>query len=447
MRIIHTSDWHLGQFFYGKSRSHEHKQFLTWLLNEVTVNNVDAVIVAGDIFDTGSPPSYARELYFNFITDLHKLNCQLVILAGNHDSVAMIAESKQLLRSLTTVVVPAASIDEDKIAEQVFTLNNKQGEPAAVICAVPFIRPRDVITSKAGQSATQKQQQLQQAIADHYHALYDRASQLAGEELPTIATGHLTTVGASTSDSVRDIYIGTLDAFPANAFPKADYIALGHIHKTQLVAKSEHIRYCGSPIPLSFDEAKQDKNILMVDFSAGKLTKVTPVIIPRFQPMAMVKTSIDNVIAAVDALIEQTTTPENAEHKLWLDIEVDSGEYRNDLQQKITEQLADKPVEILLIRRSKNARQQSLNAQHNITLDELSVDDVFNARLALETWPEETWSKETLTDNIAKSDAKNDEKIITNNNSETATTEHDRKNRLITLFKQTLADVQAEAKP
>ena len=96
MKILHTSDWHLGQHFYGKSRAKEHQQFLNWLLSQVDEKNIDAIIVAGDIFDTSTPPSYAREMYFDFISKLHITGCQLIVLAGNHDSVAMLNESKAL---------------------------------------------------------------------------------------------------------------------------------------------------------------------------------------------------------------------------------------------------------------------------------------------------------------------------------------------------------------
>ena len=119
MRIIHTSDWHLGQYFYGKSRANEHQQFLTWLLAQVSIHNIDAIIVAGDIFDTSTPPSYAREMYFDFIAKLHVTDCQLIILAGNHDSVAMLSESQAVLASLSTRVITQVipvSISEDELA-------------------------------------------------------------------------------------------------------------------------------------------------------------------------------------------------------------------------------------------------------------------------------------------------------------------------------------------
>jgi len=396
MRIIHTSDWHLGQYFYGKSRANEHQQFLTWLLAQVEQHHVDMVIVAGDIFDTGTPPSYAREMYFDFIAQIAKLNCSLIILAGNHDSVAMLSESKQVLASLSVQVI--ASAEPDNIAQQVLTIKDNEGEPQALVCAIPFIRPRDVIKSKVGQSSDDKKQHLQQAISNYYQQSFDYAKKiktnLNNQHIPIIATGHLTTVGVTTSDSVRDIYIGTLEAFPANAFPKADYIALGHIHKSQKVAKSEHIRYCGSPIPLSFDEAKQNKQVLMVDFESGKLTRVTGIVVPRFQAMAMVKTNLDNLVADVEQLVseQQSLLSENLaaqQSKLWLDIEIESADYLNDLHQQIAQLTQDLPIEILLVRRSKKARQQMNNSTDKTTLTELTLDEVFAKRLELETWQTE----------------------------------------------------------
>ncbi|MGJ8693477.1 MAG: exonuclease subunit SbcD [Thalassotalea sp.] len=439
MRIIHTSDWHLGQYFFGKSRAAEHKQFLTWLIEQVKAHQVDAIVVAGDIFDTGNPPSYARELYFDFIAKLQALDvsCQLVVLAGNHDSAAMMAESKQLLAKFATFVIPTTLVAE---AEQVFALNNKAGQPGAVICAVPFIRPREMVVSKAGQSAHDKQSQLQYAIAEHYQRLYRQAQTLAEQHsekpLPIIATGHLTTVGASVSDSVREIYIGTLDAFPASAFPPVDYLALGHIHQMQNIAKSAHIRYSGSPIPLSFDEAKQDKVVLLVDVIKDQPPVIEPLTIPRFQAMAMIKTRVENVVAEIEQLIanaqnhtnhrqkvEMDKTEQEPHSAIWLDIEIETTEYRSDIQAKITEQLkpylTQQLVEILLIRRSKSQRQQLLEQQEKITLEELTPLDVFQERLKLLALPDEPVG-------------------------ETTNAEH--KNKLTELFTQALSEVEEAQK-
>ncbi|CAI1824705.1 exonuclease subunit SbcD [Serratia quinivorans] len=379
MRLIHTSDWHLGQYFFTKSRAAEHQAFLRWLIEQIEQQQVDALIVAGDLFDTGSPPSYARELYNRFVVDLQRTGCQLVVLGGNHDSVATLNESRELLSCLNTTVIANAQSETE---QQILVLNQRDGQPGAVLCAIPFLRPRDLLTSRAGDSGVQKQQALQEAIADHYQRLYQAACarrDALGLALPIVATGHLTTVGVTTSDSVRDIYIGTLDAFPAQAFPPADYIALGHIHRAQNVAKSEHIRYSGSPIPLSFDELGKAKSVFMVDFSAGALQQVTALEIPSFQPMQLIKGDL----AQIEQQLQQFADYQG-ELPVWLDIEVATQDYLSDIQRRI-QLLADQlPVEVVLLRRSKEQRRQAIEQQDKETLNELSVNEVFERRLAQE---------------------------------------------------------------
>jgi exonuclease SbcD len=388
-KLIHTSDWHLGQYFMGKSRQAEHKQFLSWLIATAESKKVDAIIVAGDIFDTGSPPSYARELYNQFIVQLQPTGIHLIILGGNHDSVAMLGESKALLACLNTHVIPGVL---DDVNNQVITLTNANAEPQAIVCAIPYLRPRDILKSIAGQSGSEKQQSLQQAISDHYQSIYllakeeqSRVLKESNKQVPIIATGHLTTVGAKTSESVRDIYIGSLDAFPSSAFPPADYIALGHIHRTQKIGNCEHIRYCGSPIPLSFDELNNDKIILIAEFHNGALTQVEPEKIPRFQPMHLIKGDLKSIESEIKTLATQY----DAALPAWLDIEVSTQDYLNDLQQRIQLMVEELPLEVLLLRRARKQRLQSLEAEAKITLQELTPQDVFARRLELEDWSDE----------------------------------------------------------
>lgn len=382
MKILHTSDWHLGQNFFTKSRKEEHQGFINWLLQQVASEQVDAVIIAGDIFDTGTPPSYAREMYNQFVVDMQRLNCVLVVLGGNHDSVSTLNESKQILKCLNTFVVASTGISID---EQVFTIPDKQGQPAAILCAVPFIRARDVLQSSAGETGLQKRQALGDAIKQHYRTLYELAlskKQDSGLDLPIIATGHLTALGVSQSESVRDIYIGTLDGFAADGFPPVDYIALGHIHKPQIVAKSEHIRYCGSPIPLSFDELGTQKQVMLVEFTGAQRTSLKPINIPIFQPMQVIKGDLSTIETALKLLKNN----EEADLACWLCLEVDSQDYLSDLQQRIQDMTQDLNVEVLQLRRSRNQRRQLLSQMQTETLAELSPHEVFEKRLAMESF-------------------------------------------------------------
>ncbi|KTS30250.1 exonuclease subunit SbcD [Pantoea stewartii] len=372
MRIIHTADWHLGQFFYNKSRAAEHQAFLDWLLARIEEHQVDALIVAGDLFDTGTPPSYAREMFNRFVVALQPSGCQLVVLAGNHDSVATLNESRELLACLNTRVITTPQDGND-----VLMLTTRQGEPGALLCAIPYLRPRDIMRSQAGQSGRDKQRSLLEAITAHYQRSF-AAAQALNLALPIVATGHLTALGVSKSDSVRDIYIGTLDAFPASAFPPADYIALGHIHRAQRVADSDHIRYSGSPIPLSFDELGSEKSVFLLDFSPTGLS-VTPLTIPLFQPMQVLKGSL----AQITRQLSQFSAPDGTK-PVWLDIEVTTQEYLSDLQRQVEALTASLPVDVLLLRRSREQRQHSLAQLDKETLSELNVEEVFARRLALD---------------------------------------------------------------
>ena len=381
MRLLHTSDWHLGQHFMGKTRQAEHQAFCAWLIEQVRVHQVDALLIAGDVFDTGAPPSYAREQYNRFIVELRGTGCELVVLGGNHDSVAMLGESRTLLAQLDTRVIPGVCAD---LAEQLLLLKKRDGTPGALLCAIPFIRPRDVLQSQAGQSAQDKQLSLQQAIQQHYQALYALAEAQRAElggELPIIATGHLTTVGASASESVREIYVGSLEAFPTSAFPPAAYIALGHIHRPQQVGGLEHIRYCGSPIPLSFDEARQQKEVLLVELDGGGLQQVTALAVPRFQPLLSVRGSLKELQQA----IAEAAALGSSELPVWLEVQVRSDDYLSDLQLRIAALCEGLPVEVLRIRRERGNSVAALQGQAKETLDELSVEEVFAQRLSSET--------------------------------------------------------------
>jgi exonuclease SbcD len=227
-------------------------------------------------------------------------------------------------------------------------------------------------------SGQQKQQHLLAAITDYYQQQYQAACDLRGDKpLPIIASGHLTTVGASKSDAVRDIYIGTLDAFPAQNFPPADYIALGHIHRAQKIGGTEHIRYCGSPIPLSFDEIGKSKGVNLVTFADGKLAEVTTIDVPATQPLAVIKGDFEDICRQLEQWRDAPSTP-----PVWLDIEIASN--LADMPRKIQQVTEDLPVEVLLLRRSRELRNRLMAGELRETLSELKVEEVFDRRLAQE---------------------------------------------------------------
>ena len=380
MRLLHTSDLHLGQNFLGQSREAEHAAFLDWLVGQVQAHRVDAVLVAGDVFDTGTPPSYAREQYNRFIVALRDTGARLVVLGGNHDSPAMLSESRDLLARLDTLVVPTLMAEP---LQHVYRIPGRDGAPGMILCAVPFIRARDVARSEAGQSADDKRGAMMEGIAAHYariHAAAVAMREAEGAPLPIVATGHLTTVGASTSDSVREIYVGSLNAFPTSAFPPAAYIALGHIHQPQKVGGLEHIRYSGSPIPLSFDEVGQAKQVLLVELQGDQLQSVTPLPVPCFRVLARVAGTLAGLPQQLDDVAARVPSGELG----WVEVTVETDDYLPDLQSRIAALVEAFPLEVLRIRRKRSKVSAVIDAADGQHLDELQPREVFAQRLAQE---------------------------------------------------------------
>ncbi|CAB1276214.1 exonuclease subunit SbcD [Candidatus Nitrosacidococcus tergens] len=395
MKIIHTSDWHLGQHFMGKSREPEHQAFLAWLLEQIKIHEVNALIIAGDVFDTGTPPSYARKLYNDFIVALQPLSCQLVVIGGNHDSVATLHESRELLSYLNCLVVGGT---ERNLKEQVQLLHDREGNPGAILCAVPYLRPQELVTSQAGESSDDKARTLSQAIAQHYATLYDfacRKRQELGKALPIIGTGHLMVLGGESSESVRDIYIGTLAGFPAQFFPPMDYLALGHLHRGQTAGGQDHFRYSGSPIPLSFDEVKQTKQVLLLDVDLDQPIQIHSLSIPVFRKLATLKGKVSEIASQFNALI-QSEVSDFSVQPCWLEVEIQDNDYLNNIQSQLQTLCEDHSIEVLRIKRQQQNIPELSSGVVKESLTELTVEEVFQRRIQLENFEDET-EKEQLT--------------------------------------------------
>ena len=364
MKILHTSDWHLGQNFMGKSREDEHREFLVWLHKKVIEEDINVLIVAGDIFDINTPPNYALSLYYNFLKNLLRTNCKYIIItAGNHDSVSTLKAPKELLSLLNIHVI--ASGEENEIIEI-----NLDGDLKGVVCAVPFLRDRVVRKLKIGERAKDKEISLTDGIKEYYNKSYNKAKDIIGDrDIPIIATGHLTTVGAKLSDSEREIYIGG-KLHIDNEFlgEKFDYVALGHLHNNQAVGKN-HIRYSGSPIPLSFSEAKSKKKVNIITFKRN-IVIVKEIIIPISRKLKVIKGNLNSVISELEKIEDKSS---------WIEIKLDdeNPSYSNS---RIRDKAKELGLSILAIKIDKSS-----NALHSkkeaISLNELQPIDVFKRLL------------------------------------------------------------------
>lgn len=277
LTILHTSDWHLGRRLYGRLRYDEFAAFLNWLQDTISAQQVDVLIVAGDIFDTMTPSNKAQALYYEFLGKVSKSCCQhIVIVAGNHDSPTFLDAPSNVLKFLNVHVVGTAC---DDLNDEVMVLDDVDSTPHCIIAAVPYLRDRDVRSSSAGESAQSKDANVIAGICAHYDEVAKIANAKQAEllkshkrHIPIIATGHLFAAGGTTTDDdgVRELYVGSLGKVSADMFSESfDYVALGHLHVPQRVGGRETIRYSGSPIAMGFGEARQQKQVLLVQFGTA----------------------------------------------------------------------------------------------------------------------------------------------------------------------------------
>lgn len=381
MRIIHTADWHLGKKMELHERLEEQQLFLQWLLQCIEVQQAEALIVAGDIFDTGSPSNAALQLYYDFLVALRNTCCrQAIIVGGNHDSAATLQAPATLLRALQVHVVGAVPAQE---ADQIIPLYNSQGQVQAVVAAVPFLRDRDVRLSLPGESETEKEQRLRQGITEHYSRLLPHLEPFREQGIPLIATGHLFVQGATATDSEKEIHVGTLGQLPASAFPGAySYIALGHLHRPQAAGGQAHIRYSGSPIPLSFSESRDAKSVTLLEAKVGEPVHISQVPIPCYRPLLRAEGSPEQVLEK----IARMQLP-SIEGRLpaWVEVQAITPSPDPHLQQALEAILQQQPGFGQLFLRQRRQRaatgiQQAAHTYHSLA--DMSPEHVFALRLS-----------------------------------------------------------------
>lgn len=290
MRILHTADWHLGARLIERERLEEHAAFFDWLIEVLRTERLDALLLSGDVFDAANPPQNAVSLYFDFLKRLADLKTvKTVITGGNHDSASHLNAPRELLRKFEVHVFGHA--DGSNLVDL----------GGAVVAAVPFLRERDL--RQAGQAETQSavHDQVRSAIRSHYADCLNAARELATGR-PVLAMGHLTVLGATTSDSERDIHVGNLGAVGADIFTGFDYTALGHLHRPQKVGGQDSVRYSGSPLALSFSEAGDAKSVVILETASAASASPSPVRlellpVPVTRFLTRIKTTRETLVA------------------------------------------------------------------------------------------------------------------------------------------------------
>ncbi|MCL2001346.1 MAG: exonuclease SbcCD subunit D C-terminal domain-containing protein, partial [Planctomycetes bacterium] len=385
MRVLHTSDWHIGRTLYGRKRHGEFEAFLTWMAETIQQNEIDALLVAGDVFDTSAPSNRAQELYYRFLCRVAASSCRhVVIVAGNHDSPSFLNAPKELLKALDVHVVGSST---EFPGDEVLVLRNEQDAPELIVCAVPYLRDRDIRVAEAGESVEDKERKLIDGIRTHYAAVAALAEQKReelGADIPIVGMGHLFTVGGQTfdGDGVRELYVGSLAHVTAGIFPACfNYLALGHLHVPQKVNGLENIRYSGSPLPMGFGEAKQQKSVCQIEFH-NTAASVQLIDMPVFQKLYRIKGDWDGIS---NRILELSATDSQG----WLEVIYDGIEVIGDLRERLEAAISGTQMEILRIKNNRVIDRVLGQIHEGETLDDLNVKDVFERCLAVHDVPED----------------------------------------------------------
>ncbi|MHC0428962.1 exonuclease SbcCD subunit D [Streptomyces sp. O3] len=299
MRILHTSDWHLGRSLHRVSLLDAQAAFIDRLVTTAREEHVDAVVVAGDVYDRAVPPLAAVELFDQALHRLADLGVPTVMISGNHDSARRLGVGAGLIgqAGIHLRTDPARCADPVLLADQ-------HGEVA--FYGLPYLEP--TLVKGAFQLDEGGHQAVLGAAMDRVRA--DLARRPRGTR--SVVLAHAFVTGGAPSDSERDITVGGVDSVPAAVFGGVDYAALGHLHGSQTV--SERVRYSGSPLAYSFSEERHRKSMWLIDLGPGGEVRAERVDCPVPRPLARISGTLDDLLtepkwhSATHAWVEATLT-------------------------------------------------------------------------------------------------------------------------------------------
>lgn len=387
MRLLHTSDWHLGHTLYDVSREAEHAAFLDWLLETLESQAVDALLVAGDIFDTANPSAEAQAAWYQFVARARRRRPRLdvVVVGGNHDSAARLDAPDPLFAALGVRVVgglPRAKGELD-LERLLVPVHDARGRVGAWVAAVPYLRPSDLppVGADAGD-------RLVEGVRAIYTEVLEAARRRKQPGQALVAMGHCYMTGSELSVlSERKILGGNQHALPVDLFPEdLAYAALGHLHKAQRVGGREGVRYSGSPLPLSLSEAHYRHQVLVVDLEGETLGQVRPLSVPRTTDMVRVPAKdavpLEEVLERLAALpgwdagAPDWTRP-------YLEVCVALPRPEPALRHKVEKALEGKAARLVKLTPAYTGTGGALaDAQPSLSLRERTPEDVFRARYA-----------------------------------------------------------------
>jgi DNA repair protein SbcD/Mre11 len=277
MKLLHTSDWHLGRALHGEPMLPYQRAFLAWLVELAVARGVDAVLVAGDVYDRAVPPTDAVAALDDALAAFARANVPVVLTSGNHDSAVRLGFGSALAEHAGV-----------HLRTDLSALTNPVVLDDVAIYGIPYLLP-DAVLADLG--AERSHASVLAAAVDRVR---DDAAQRGLDKIVVLA--HAFVTGAAPSESERDIRVGGIGDVPASVFDGLTYTALGHLHGAQQIAP--RVRYAGSPLPFSFSERTHRKSVALVDVARDGVVEVELVRTPVPRPMAEVRGRLDDVLSA-----------------------------------------------------------------------------------------------------------------------------------------------------
>lgn len=380
MKILHTADWHIGQLFHEYDRTYEHQNFLNWLVHTLQDEKIDVLLISGDVFDISNPAAASIKMFYSFLNSATKANpdLQIIITAGNHDSASRLEAPKPLLESSNVHIIglvekdATGNIEYEKLLVPIY---DHSGNIKIWCLAIPFLRMGDYPTIPDSANP------YTDGVTALYQEAFEYAEQKKQDGQTIIAMGHLHTHHAEITelDKTERLIMGGVECIPATAFHQdIKYVALGHIHKAQCIGGKEHIRYSGSPLPMSFSELAYKHQVIVFELNE-KISNLTSVEIPLFVPLQRIpQTSLP--LQEVIALLEKLPVIENdLEIAPYLEVKVLLDGPEPALRHKIETALLGKKIRLAKIDvKYPTATQQTPEFITQEKLIELQPLDVFD---------------------------------------------------------------------
>lgn len=303
MRVLHTSDWHLGHTLHDLGRWREHDAFLDWLIETLGRESVDVMLLTGDIFDSANPSAQSTQRWFSFLAEVRRRYplLDLIVVGGNHDSAARMDAPRPILESMNIHILGGLPRHADgavRLDDVIIPISGADGEVAGWVAAVPFLRPGDL--PRVSSDAATAEGRLVAGMRVLYRQLLGALEEKRQPGQAAIVTGHCLMAGAMLSEhSERKIQGGNQDALPADVFGDGvTYVALGHLHLAQAVGH-ENVRYAGSPLPLSMAEAGYKHEVRLLDVQDGAVVSQQALYPPRVVDMLRIPADKPGTIAEI----------------------------------------------------------------------------------------------------------------------------------------------------